>query len=131
MEKYSLEQLKEKGLELAKTEGASQIVATSDGNFFTPENISYAKLHVRTNKGVELFEINYTAEEVESEKTTKGTVKKTVDQKIEDISKLETLAAVEEYVVAEKSQKVLAAAEKRKQEIKAAEIAVDAAAGRN
>lgn len=153
MRTFSLAELKEQGLEIAKLEGVNKLIVSTDGQFFTEANRSHALRHKSITPGVELHEVEYTLESIkkhiitqedldnnpdlvdqgvkvgdeieidaEAKSTQDENVKKTTEEMISEISKLEDIAAIVNYMEkVGKNKKVKAAAEKRMDEIKAAQ----------
>ncbi|MFN8238631.1 MAG: hypothetical protein U0T77_10725 [Chitinophagales bacterium] len=146
---YSLEELNKIGQEKAAKLGVSKLIATTDGQFFIPSNISYAKMHIKQNRGLEMHELEYaevnhtiTNEDLENNPDLAGEVKagdvvqipvtkKSAAERIAEIKTLETLADVEKYIKSEKSFSVLKAAAERQKEIMDATAESDKKNNRN
>lgn len=118
MARYSLEQLKEKGLKIAAHNKLDKLFATSDGQFFLQSSENGARFHAK-QKNLQLHILEY-SKESNAQKPAADSVKKTVEQRIAEIQSAESFEVIENLVKGEKSKAVLQVATERITELKAA-----------
>lgn len=115
MKTYSKQELQKNGEAIAKVNGVDKLFATSDGQFFLPNKANAAKLHKMQNK-VELYELSFVVEQVA---TDDNSIKKTAQERIDEIKSMEDIALIENTLQNETAKTVIKAGKDRIAEIKA------------
>lgn len=114
--KYSLDELKEKGLEIARFNKECKVLATSDGQFFLESNA--AEFHASKN-GLKVHILEYPENTITTDSEAKP-ASKSVEERIEAIRNTGDLAVIENLLKGERSKQVQEAATARIEEIKIA-----------